>query len=140
MELVRSIGADHVIDYTQEDITQSEQRYDVIIDTAGNRSLSDLRRALGPEGTLVIVGGSGGRWLMGSGRSMRASMSSPFVSQTLRPFISKPNQEDLLVLKQLIETAKVAPVIDRTYPLNEVADAMRYLGERHTRGKTVITV
>ena len=140
LELVRSNGADNVIDYTQEDITQSGQRYDVIIDTAGNRSLSDLRRALTPEGTLVIVGGSGGRWLMGSGRSMRASMSSPFVSQTLRPFISKPNQEYLLALKQLIESTKVTPVIDRTYPLDQVADAMRYLGERHTSGKTVITV
>jgi NADPH:quinone reductase-like Zn-dependent oxidoreductase len=95
LEMVRSIGADHVIDYTQEDFTESEQRYDVIIDTAGNRSLSQLRRALTAEGTLVIVGGSGGRWLMGSGRSMGAALSSPFIGQTLRPFISTPNQQDL---------------------------------------------
>ena len=92
VDAVRSIGADHVIDYTQESITQSGERYDVILDTAGNRSLSELRGALTTEGTLVIVGGSGGRWLMGSGRSLRAVVVSPFVSQNLRSFVSSTNK------------------------------------------------
>jgi len=140
LEMVRSIGADTVIDYTHDEITEGGQHYDVIIDTAGNRSLSELRRALTPQGTLVVVGGSGGRWLMGSGRSLRAMMLSPFVSQTLRTFISTPNRKDLLELKGFVESEEVTPVIDRTYPLDHVADAMRYIGERHTQGKTVITV
>ena len=140
VDMVRSIGADHVIDYTQEDITRNGQRYDVILDTAGNRSLSHLRRALTPRGTLVIVGGSGGRWLMGSGRSLGALMLSPFVRQRLRPFLSIANKEDLGVLKELIESGKVIPVIDRTYGLSDLPEAIGHVGERHTRGKTVITV
>jgi NADPH:quinone reductase-like Zn-dependent oxidoreductase len=138
--LVTTIGADWFVDYTTQDIAETGHQYDVVIDTAGNRSLSHLRNALTRDGTLVIVGGSGGRWLMGSGRSLRATMSSPFVSQTLRSFISTPNQEDLLVLKELVESEDVTTVIDRTYPLDQVPDAMRYLGARHTQGKTVITV
>lgn len=137
--MVRSIGADHVIDYAQEDIAQSGQRYDVILDMAGNRSLSDLRGALTPKGTLVIVGGSGGRWLMGFGRTLRAVALSPFVSQNLRQFMSTENREDLVALKELIESGEVTPVIDRTYPLSEAAEAVGHVGERHTRGKTVIT-
>lgn len=140
VEMVRSIGADHVIDYTQEDITQSGQRYDLILDIAGNRSLSHLRRALAPKGTLVIVGGTGGPWLMGSGRTFRALVLSPFVRQRLRGFISMRNKEDLVVLKELIESGKVTPVIDRTYGLSEVPKALRYFGEGHTRGKVVISV
>ncbi len=140
LDMVRSIGADHVIDYTQEDFTRSGQRYDLIVDTAGNGSLSDMRRALTPKGTFLIVGGSGGRWLMGSGRSLRALVVSPFVSQRLRAFVSTPNKEDLVVLKELIEAGKVTPVIDRTFPLGEAAEALRHVGERHTQGKTVITV
>ena len=140
VDMVRSIGADHVIDYTQEDITQSGQRYDLILDMAGNRSLSDCRRALTPEGTLVIVGGSGGPWLMGMGRTVRALVLSPFVRERLRPFLSLPKKEDLVVLKELIEACKVTPVIDRTYALREVPEAIRYLEERHARGKVVITV
>lgn len=139
-EMVADLGADRFVDYTRQDITETGYQYDVIIDTAGNRSLSHLRKALTGDGTLVIVGGSGGRWLMGSGRSLRATMSSPFVGQTLRPFISKPNHQDLLVLKQLVESGDVTTVIDRTFPLDQAPDAMRYLGERHTQGKTVITV
>jgi NADPH:quinone reductase-like Zn-dependent oxidoreductase len=140
--MVRSIGADHVIDYTKEDITQSGQRHDLILDMAGNRSLSHLRRALTPRGTLVIVGGSGGRWLMGFGRTVRAFMLSPFVSQGLRPLLSagKENKEDLVVLKDLIEAGKITPVVDRTYGLREVPEAIGYVGERHTQGTTVITV
>jgi len=139
-ELVVRIGAERFVDYTTQDVTETGQQYDVIIDTAGNRSLSHLRTALTSDGTLVIVGGSGGRWLMGSGRSLRATVSSPFVSQTLRTFISTPNQEDLLALKELVESGDVTTVIDRTFPLDQVPDAMRYIGARHTQGKTVITV
>lgn len=140
VDLVRSIGADHVIDYTQDDFTQRGQRYDVILDTVGNRSLSDTRRALTPRGSLVIVGGSGGPWLMGMGRSVRALMLSPFVRQRLRAFVSKPNTADLNVLKELTEDGRVTPVIDRTYPLGETREAIGHIGARHTRGKTVITV
>jgi NADPH:quinone reductase-like Zn-dependent oxidoreductase len=140
VDLVRSIGADHVIDYTQESITQSGQRYDLIVDTAGNRSLSEIRRTLTPKGTYVIVGGSGGRWLMGSGRSARAALLSRFVSQQLRAFVASSNKEDLAVLKEMIESGKLTPIIDRTFPLNETSEAIDYVGERHTQGKTVITV
>ena len=140
VDMVRSIGADHIIDYTKDDIAQTGQRYDLILDMAGNRSLSDIRRVLTPKGTLVIVGGSGGRWLMGSGRTLRAPLMSPFVGQRLRAFISTPNKEDLVVLKELIEAGKVTPVIDRTYLLSETPEAIDYVGARHTQGKVVITV
>jgi NADPH:quinone reductase-like Zn-dependent oxidoreductase len=141
VEMVRSIGADHVIDYTREDFAEGEQLYDVILDIGGNSSLSRLRRALTPEGTLVITGGEGGgRWLGGTDRQLRAMMLSPFVSQKLGTFINKENHEDMLVLKDLIETGKVTPVIDRTYPLREVPEAIRYLEEGRVRGKVVITV
>ena len=139
MEMVRSLGADHVIDYTQR-IHRAGQRYDVILEMAGNRSLSDLRRALTPKGTLVLVGGSGGRWFMGIGRTLRAVVVSMFVRQRLRSFFSKPKRADLVVLKELIEAGKVTPVIDRTFPLNAAPEAIRYVGERSTQGKTVITV
>lgn len=140
VEMVRSIGADHVIDYTKEDITDSGQRYDLIVDIAGNRSLSELRRALTPRGTLVIVGSSGGRWLMGFGRTIRALVMSPFVSQRLRALFSVSNKKDLESLKVLVEAGKVTPVIDRTYPLEKVPEALAYIEARHTQGKTIITV
>jgi NADPH:quinone reductase-like Zn-dependent oxidoreductase len=141
VEMVRSIGADRVIDYTREDFAEGDQRYDVILDIGGNSSLSRLRRALASQGTLVIVGGEGGgRWLGGLDRQLRATMLSPFVGQKLGTFVSTPNHEDLLVLKELIESGKVTPVIDRTYPLAEVPEAIRYLEEGHARGKVVITV
>jgi NADPH:quinone reductase-like Zn-dependent oxidoreductase len=140
MEMVRSIGADHVVDYTQQDFTQTGQRYDLILEMAGNRSLSDLRRALTPKGTLVLVGGSGGKWFMGTGRGLRAVLVSPFVGQRLRLFLSKERGADLEVLKELIEAGKVTPVIDRTFPLSETPEAIRHVGERSTQGKTVITV
>ena len=139
VDMVRSIGADHVIDYTTDDIANSGRRYDVILDTAGNHSLSTLRDALTPTGTLAIVGGSGGKWFMGVGRSVRATLMSPFVSQRLRMFLSSTNKEDLATLRDLIESGDVTPVIDRTYPLSETAAALTHVGERHTRGKTVIT-
>jgi NADPH:quinone reductase-like Zn-dependent oxidoreductase len=140
LEMVRSIGADHVIDYTQQDFTRSGQRYDLILEMAGNRSLADLRRALTPKGTLVLVGGSGGRWFMGIGRTLRAVLVSPFVGQRLRSFLSKERGADLVVLQELIEAGKLTPVIDRTFPLSETPKAISYVGERSTQGKTVITV
>jgi NADPH:quinone reductase-like Zn-dependent oxidoreductase len=140
LEMVRSIGADQVIDYTQEDFTRTGRRYDLILEMAGNRSLADLRRALTPKGTLVLVGGSGGRWFMGTGRTLRAVLVSPFVGQRLRSFLSKPRGADLVVLKDLIDAGKITPVIDRAFPLSETPEAIRYVGERSTKGKTVITV
>ncbi len=141
VDLVRSIGADEVIDYTREDFAEGGQRFDLIFDTAGGRSLSQLRRALAPKGTLVIVGAEGGdRWIGGIDRQLRASVLSPFVGQKLGTFMSKEKNEDLHSLKALIESGKVTPVIDRTYPLDEVPDAIRYLHEGHARGKIVIGV
>src|SRR5919106_3235152 len=141
VEMVRSIGADHVIDYTQEDFAEGDQRYDVILDIGGNSSLARLRRALAPQGTLVIVGGEGGgRWLGGLERQLWATMLSPFVSQKLGTFVNKENHKDLLVLKELVESGKVTPVIDRTYPLAEVPEAMRYLEGGHAKGKVLISV
>jgi len=140
VDMVRSIGADHVIDYTQQDFTRTGQRYDLILEMAGNRALADLRRALTPKGTLVLVGGSGGRWFMGTGRTLRAVLVSPLVGQRLRSFFSRPKGADLVVLKELLEAGQLTPVIDRTFPLSETAEAIRYVGERSTQGKTVITV
>jgi NADPH:quinone reductase-like Zn-dependent oxidoreductase len=140
LDAVRALGADHVIDYTKEDFTRGGPRYDLMLDMGGNRSLSQLRRALTPRGTLVLVGGEGGdRWI-GIGRSLQALLVSPFVSHNLRPVSSKPNQADLQTLKQLVEAGKIAPVIDKTYPLSEVPDAIRYLREGRARGKLVISV
>jgi NADPH:quinone reductase-like Zn-dependent oxidoreductase len=141
-DLVRSIGADDMIDYTREDFAGGSRRWDVILDTAGRRPLSQLRRALTPKGTLVIVGGDGGgHWTGGFFRGiLRAPLVSLFVGQKLGGLNSKVKQEDLQALKELIEAGKVTPVIDRTYPLVEAPDAIRYLAEGHARGKIVITV
>jgi len=141
VDMVRSIGADHVIDYTRDDFAGGEQRYDVILDIGGNSSLSRLRRALAPNGTLVIVGGEGGgRWLGGLDRQLRALVLSRFVGQKLRSFINNENHKDMIVLKELIESGKVTPVIDRTYPLTEAPEAIRYLEQGQARGKIVVTV
>jgi len=141
LELVRSIGADAVIDYTRQDVTDGTRQWDVIIDTGGRRSLSQLRRALTPTGTLVIVGGEGGgRWMGGFLRNLRAPLVSRFVGQRLRMLSSKPGQEDLQVLREFLEAGKLRPLIGRTYPLGEVAEAMRALEAGNTRGKIVITV
>lgn len=141
IELVRSIGADDVIDYTQDDFTDGSRRFDLILDTAGNRSLWRLRRALTPKGTLVIVGGEkGGRLLGGIGRSLLAIMLSPFTSQNLRGLMAVQRKEDLQFLTKLIEAGKVTPVIDRTYSLSEVPEAIRQLEKGHPNGKIVITV
>jgi NADPH:quinone reductase-like Zn-dependent oxidoreductase len=141
VDLVRSLGADHVIDYTQEDFTQSGRKYDLIFQLAGTRSPSECRGALTPKGTLVLSSGeSDGRWIGPVERIVKALVLSPFVSQKMVSFTVKPNKEDLQFLRQLIETGKLAPVIDRTYPLAEVPEAIRYLEEGHARGKVVITV
>ena len=141
-DLVRSFGADDVIDYTREDFTDGSRRWDVIIDTAGRRPLSRLRRALTPKGTLVIVGGDGGgRWTGGFFRGMlRAPVVSLFTGQRLRGLATKVKREDLIALTELIAAGTLRPVIDRTYPLIEAPDAIRYLEEGHSRGKIVITI
>jgi len=139
VDMVRSIGADQVIDYTQEDFAKGGQRHDLILDT-GDRSLSDCRRALTPKGTLVVIGGSAGRWINGLGRANKARVLSLFVSQRLLPFLTKWSKQDLHVVKDLIEAGDVTPVIDRTYSLSEAPEAMRHLEEGHARGKVVITV
>jgi NADPH:quinone reductase-like Zn-dependent oxidoreductase len=141
-DLVRSIGADQVIDYTREDFADGTRHWDLILDTAGNRSLSQLQRALAPKGTLVLVGGEGGgRWLGGFERQLFwAPMRSPFVGQKLRSLASKERKEDLQTLRELIEAGKVTPVIDRTYPLAEAPEAIRYLAQGHPRGKVAVTV
>ena len=142
VELVRSIGADHVIDYTREDFADGTRRYDLILDTAGRRSLQRLRRALTPRGTLVIVGGEGGgRWLGGFQRMVLwAPLLSLFVGQKLRGLVSTERREDLLFLKDLIEAGKVMPVVSKTYPLGEAPKALGDAGEGHGRGKVVISV
>ena len=139
-ELVRSLGADNVIDRTREDFTTTGP-YDVILDIAGIRPLSQLRRALSPRGTLVLIGGEGGnRWTGGFERQLVASLLSPLVSQQLRPLLAAESYQDLLTLTDLIETGKVIPAVDRIYPLPEAADAVRYVHSGQARGKVVITV
>jgi NADPH:quinone reductase-like Zn-dependent oxidoreductase len=141
VDLVRSLGADHVIDYTRDDFAAGERRYDVILDIGGHRRLSHLRRVLTPRGTLVIVGGeTDGRWLGGFDRSLRAVLLSLFVRQTLSMLASKENAKDLSELRDRIETGEVTPAIDRTYPLSEAADAIQYVSEGRARGKVVIAV
>ena len=137
VELVRSIGADHVIDYTREDFTTSGQRYDLIVAAGGYRSILDYRRALSPEGTYVMVGGT-------MAQVYQAMILGPFISMTgskkMTNLAAMSSQEDLVFMKELIETGKVVPVIDRRYPLREVAKALRYYGEGHSQGKVVIAV
>jgi NADPH:quinone reductase-like Zn-dependent oxidoreductase len=141
VDLVRELGADHVFDYMQEDFADGTRLYDAILDTGGNRRLSDLRRALTPRGRLVIVGGEAdGRWLGGSDRQLRAAMLSPLVRQRLGTFIASEDAADLRVLRELIEAGKVTPAIDRTYALSEVPAAIRYMRDGRARGKVVIRV
>jgi NADPH:quinone reductase-like Zn-dependent oxidoreductase len=142
VDLVRSIGADHVIDYTQEDFTGNGHQYDLIFDNVGNRTLSELRRALTPKGMLIPNSNKGsGRWLGGFlRRAIQALVVSPFVPQRLRPFAATDKGEDLVVLTELIESGRVTPVIDSTYPLREVAEALSHYGAGHVRGKVVITM
>ncbi len=140
-EMVHAIGARHVIDYEREDFADGRRRHDVILDTAGNRSLSHLRRALEPEGTLVIVGGEGGGPLLGgTDRQLRAALLSPFVRQTLGSLFSTVVAADLERLRELLEAGQVVPVVGRTCPLGEVPDAVRQLEAGHARGKIAIAV
>jgi len=141
MALVLSIGADHVIDYTREDFTDGTRRFDLILDTGGRRPLSELRRALKQEGTVVVVGGEGGgRWLGGFQRQLTAPLVTLFGKQKFIALMPDESQEGLVTLKELIEAGRVRPVVDRAYPLDEAADAIRYLAEGHARGKVVVQV
>ncbi|HEY6629372.1 MAG TPA: NAD(P)-dependent alcohol dehydrogenase [Acidimicrobiia bacterium] len=141
LELVRSLGADHVIDYTLEDFAEGSIRYDVIIDNAGNRSLTRVRSSLTRKGILVIVGGEeGGQWVGPANRLLPAILLSPFVTQELKVLMATEGKEDLEVLAEMIETGKVRPIVGRTYPLIEAPEAVRYVGEGHALGKVVVTV
>jgi NADPH:quinone reductase-like Zn-dependent oxidoreductase len=135
VDMVRSIGADHVIDYTREDFTKSSQRYDLILDNVASHSFSEMRRVLTAQGLIVPNSGHGGM-----GYVMKAFLLSPFVHQVAGMFLAKQNPSDLLVLKEFIKAGKVTPVIDETYPLRRTAEAFRYLEEQHPRGKVVITI
>ncbi len=141
VELMRSLGADEVIDYSQTDFTQGGRKYDFILDNVSNHSLSSLRRALAPTGTLVPNGGRfDKRWMASGGRIATGTVMFRFSSQKLGNFLVSMKHEDLSVLKELIEAGKVTPVMDRTYPLNETAQAIGHVGEGHARGKTAITL
>jgi NADPH:quinone reductase-like Zn-dependent oxidoreductase len=143
VELVRSLGADHVVDYTQEDFTRGGRRYDVVLDLVGNRSLSEFRRALTPTGTLVLSGGGmyeGGSLLGPMSLFFNRRLVSPFVRQRLLELPAKACKENLAALRELAESGKITPVIERTYPLSEAAAAIRHLEEEHARAKIVVTV
>ena len=141
VEMVASIGADQVIDYTREDFTQARRRYDLVVDIAGNRRLAETRRVLVPKGVLVAVGGPNkGHWIGPLGRSVKIALLSPAVSQRMTFFLAHQNKDDLAVLRELLETGKVTPVIDRTYQLSEVAEAIGYLEAGHATGKVAVTV
>jgi NADPH:quinone reductase-like Zn-dependent oxidoreductase len=140
VKMIRSIGADHVIDYTREDFTRNGQRYDLILDVAANRSLSDCRRVLDSNGTLVVVGAPDGQWLAPVARLVGAVLFSRIGSRKMLPFLANFANDDLIVLKELIEAGKVTPVIDRTYPLSETPEAIRHVETGHPQGKVVITV
>jgi NADPH:quinone reductase-like Zn-dependent oxidoreductase len=142
-DMVRSLGADHVIDYTKEDFTKGDERYDVILDNVGTQPLSGFRRVLKPDGICVMIGGGGpndGRWVGPMARPIKAKLMSPFISQKMGMMLAQGNKDDLNVLADLMQSGKVTPVIDRTYPLSEIREAVRYLEGGHARGKVVITV
>ena len=138
LDLVRSIGADHVVDYTKQDFTKGGERYDLILDNVGNHPLLALRRVLTPGGTMVIVGGEEGNWISPMDRPIKAFMLSPFMSEEFVMLLADLNQQDLTLLAGLMQSGQVTPVIDRRYPLSEAAAAVGYLEEGHARGKVVI--
>ena len=140
VDMVRSIGADQVIDYTREDFTKSGQRYDLILDNVGNHSLLECRRALNPKGKYIMVGGPAGRWIDPLPRALDAFVLSRFVTQDMGMFLAELNKKDLTILRDLMQAGKVTPVIDRRYRLSEVPAAIRYLEEGHARGKVVIAL
>jgi NADPH:quinone reductase-like Zn-dependent oxidoreductase len=140
-DLVRSLGADRVLDHARDDFADGRRRYDLIIDIGGNPALGRLRRALTPDGTAVIVGGeTGGRWLGGYDRQLRAAALSPFVGQRLCTFVAAERSADAAALVELVEAGSVTPVIDRSFPLADAAKAIRHLQDGHARGKVVLTV
>ncbi len=141
VELVHSLGADHVIDYTKEDFTKGNERYDVILDNVGNQPLSGFRHALTPKGICVMIGGGGpndGGLIGPMGRPVKALLMSPFVSQKMSMFLAELTGADLTAMADLMQSGKVKPVIDKTYPLSQIADAIRYLEAGHARGKVVV--
>lgn len=143
LDMVRLLGADRVIDYTREDFTQSAERYDLVLDNVGNRSLLEFKRVLKPKGTYVMIGGGGpndGRWIGPMARPVNGLLLSPFVSQNFVMLLADVNRDDLTILSDLMRAGKVTPVIDRRYKLSEVPEAIRYLEEGHARGKVVITM
>ena len=143
LDLVRSLGADHVIDYTKEDFTKGEQRYDLILDNVGTQPLSGFRHALQPKGICVMIGGGGpndGGLIGPMARPVKALLLSPFISQKMGMFMAELNKKDLTILGDLMQSGKVTPVIDRTYPLSQIADAIRYLEQGHARGKVIISM
>jgi len=143
LDLVRSLGADHVIDYTKEDFTKGDERYDVILDNVGTQPLSGFRHTLQPKGICVMIGGGGpndGGLIGPMGRPVVALLMSPFISQKMGMMMAELNKQDLTILGDLMQSGKVKPVIDRTYPLSQIAEAMRYLEAGHARGKVIITV
>jgi NADPH:quinone reductase-like Zn-dependent oxidoreductase len=139
VELVRSLGADRVIDYTREDFTATGERYDVILDNVGNRSLSECRRLLAPGGRYVMVGGQKGRWVDPLPRAVAAHVVSLFVREDMGMFVADLNKQDLAAVRDLVAAGKVTPVVDRRYPLEEVPAAIRYLQSGRARGKVVVT-
>ena len=140
LDLVRSLGADHVIDYTQEDFTQCDEKYDLILDNIGNHSLSDTRRPLARHGILLANGTPIHGWFGGLGHIAKAMVASLFVKKQGRPFVSLPTSEDLAALKELAERGEITPVIDRTFPLDAAPEAIRHVGQRHAQGTTVIVI
>ncbi len=140
VELMRSLGADRVIDYTKEDFVRDAARYDVVFDVGATRSLGDLRRVLRPGGTLVISGGTKGRWIGPMLRPMAGVLRAKILRQRIRVYIANDTKEDFLVMKELIEAGKVRPIVDRTYPLAQAAEAMAYLESGKVQGKVVLTI
>ena len=143
VNLVKSLGADHVIDYTKEDFTKGAERYDVMLDNVGNRSLSECKGVLTPKGKYVLIGGGGASeqgFLGGLGKALWAVVYSKFVSQQMGMMMADANQKDLTILADMMQSGKVKPVIDRTYKLDQVPEALRYLEQGHARGKVIITV
>lgn len=137
-DLVRSLGADHVIDYRNQSLTATGRRFDVLIDLYGNPSLAEIRRVLKPGGTVVLIGGTGGRWFMGVDRWLRAMAAAPFLGFRARPLIHRDSHPDLLTIKGLIESGEVRPVLDRTFTLDEVVKAIEYVTDGHARGQVVV--
>jgi NADPH:quinone reductase-like Zn-dependent oxidoreductase len=143
IDLVRSLGADHVIDYTKEDFTKGDQKYDVMLDNVANHSLSECRRVLTPNGIYVLIGGGGANeqgLLGGLAKALKASLLAKFVSQKMGMMMAEPTNKDLTLLAEMVESGKLKPVIDRTYKLDQLPDAIRYVEQGHARGKVVVTV